>query len=352
MFVVEGDRAEKTMLRKRRNGNCLAVGFTVVSVPLIFIYLGYYIGSLFMPLPPRFSKPGIVKDMSLLNYSWYNTHNLTIAFAGGLGNQMFQYAALYGISKANGFQPLLCGETVVGRVFPRLKVRRIDQAVGPVTKSYGVYLERQSNAFDSRALSLNFMQNIVLDGFFQSWRYFDHVRSDIQNQFRFRSSTVATVNKFLSDSAKLLADSADPVIFVGIHVRRGDLLHSYNVKAGYTVPDGAYFTRAMKYFGKKFDRVVFVVCSDDMPWSTTNIQSPLSHSAVVFSQFSSLSPEFDLALLSHCNHSIITVGSFGWWAAWLVGGETVYFREFPRAGSSLRDSFRMGDYYLPKWIAM
>jgi len=141
MFVVEGDRAEKTMLRKRRNGNCLAVGFTVVSVPLIFIYLGYYIGSLFMPLPPRFSKPGIVKDMSLLNYSWYNTHNLTIAFAGGLGNQMFQYAALYGISKANGFRPLLCGETVVGRVFPRLKVRRIDQAVGPVTKSYGAAVE-------------------------------------------------------------------------------------------------------------------------------------------------------------------------------------------------------------------
>jgi len=44
----------------------------------------------------------------------YNSHNLTIVFAGGLGNQMFQYSALYGISKANGFRPLLCGQTVIG----------------------------------------------------------------------------------------------------------------------------------------------------------------------------------------------------------------------------------------------
>jgi len=233
------------------------------------------------------------------------------------------------------------------------KVRRIDEDFTAVTKSYGVYLERKSNAFDSRALSLNFMRNIILDGYYQSWRYFDHVRSDIRKQFQFRSSTVATVNSFLSDAAKLLPqDSDDPHIFVGIHVRRGDLLDFYNIKAGYTVADASYFSRSLQYFSKKFHRIVFVVCSDDMVWSTSNIQSTLSNAVVVFSKFSSLSPELDLALLSHCNHTIITVGSFGWWAAWLAGGETIYFRDFPRLGSSLRESFRMNDYYLPQWIAM
>jgi len=341
------------MLLRRRRGSYLAVGVTAVGVPLFFIYLGYYIGSLFMPPPPRIPEPGIVKDMSLLNYSWYNTHNLTIAFAGGLGNQMFQYAALYGISKANGFRPQMCGQTVVGRVFRQLKVRRIKQDVTAVTRSYGVYLERKSNAFDSRALSLNFMRNIVLDGFYQSWRYFDHVRSDIRKQFHFRSSTVEAVNNFLADSAKLLtSDSDEPCTYVGVHVRRGDLLDGYNVKAGYTVADASYFSRAMKYFGKKFTRAVFVVCSDDMAWSTSNIKSSLSNTALVYSQFSSLSPEFDLALLAHCNHTIMSVGSFGWWAGWLAAGETIYYREFPLSGSSLRDNFRMGDYYLPQWIAM
>lgn len=346
------------MQRRRRRSGFLAIGVTVIGVPLFFIYLGYYIGSLFMPPPPRIPEPGIVKDMSLLNYSWYNTHNLTITFAGGLGNQMFQFAALYGISKANGFRPQICGQTVVGRVFRQLKVKRIEQDVAAATRSFGAYLERKSNAFDSRALSLNFMRNIVLYGFYQSWRYFDHVRSDIRKQFQFRSSTVAAVNSFLSDSAKLLVkdlsntEDDEPFVYVGIHVRRGDLLDSYNTKKGYAVADASYFPRAMRYFAKKFSRVVFVVCSDDMTWSTENVQTTMSNTVVVFSQFSALSPEFDLALLSHCNHTIMSVGSFGWWAAWLAGGETVYYREFPRPGSSLRDNFRMGDYYLPKWIAM
>ena len=188
---------------------------------------------------------------------------------------------------------------------------------------------------------------------YQSWRYFDHVRSDIRKQFQFRSSTVAAINSFLSDSAKLLPhDSSESYVFVGLHVRRGDLLDSYNANKGYTVADAAYLSRAMNYFGKKYHGVVFVVCSDDLLWSTSNVQSSLPNVAVVFSKFSALSPEFDLALLSHCNHSIITVGSFGWWAAWLAGGETVYFRDFPRLDSSLREDFRMGDYYLPQWIAM
>jgi galactoside 2-L-fucosyltransferase 1/2 len=31
--------------------------------------------------------------------------------------------------------------------------------------------------------------------------------------------------------------------------------------------------------------------------------------------------------LSMCNHTIITVGSFGWWSAWLANGTTVYFKD-------------------------
>jgi len=79
-IIVEGDHSEgKTMHRRRRNDSCLIVTFTVISVPLTFIYVGYYIGSLFMPPPPRISEPGIVKDMSMLNYSWYFSRSLSVA---------------------------------------------------------------------------------------------------------------------------------------------------------------------------------------------------------------------------------------------------------------------------------
>lgn len=346
----------RTLMRNRHRGSCqvgpLAMCFIIVSIPSTFIYIGYYIGTLVMPPPPRLPAAGIVMDSSLLNYSLYNTHNLTITFSGGLGNQMFQYAALYGIGKANGFKPVITGGTLVARTFHLLKARRTYEDAYALTKTYGIYVERKSNAFDSRTFTLNFMKNIALDGFFQSWRYFDHVRSDVRKQFQFRSTIVAAVNDFLKESAVLVPGVLEPT-YVGVHIRRGDFLDAQNVKAGYTVADASFVKRAMRYFEKKFERIVFVVCSDDIEWSTHNVRTAREDdSVVVFSRFASVSPAYDLALLSHCNHSIITVGTFGWWGAWLAGGQTVYLRDYPRLDSTLRDSFRMSDYYLPKWIAM
>nr|XP_026261991.1 ras-interacting protein 1 [Urocitellus parryii] len=36
----------------------------------------------------------------------------------------------------------------------------------------------------------------------------------------------------------------------------------------------------------------------------------------------------DLALLTQCNHTTVTVGTFGFWAAYLAGGDTAYFTNF------------------------
>lgn len=36
------------------------------------------------------------------------------------------------------------------------------------------------------------------------------------------------------------------------------------------------------------------------------------------------SPELDLAVLAACNHSIMTLGTFGFWGSYLAGGEVLY----------------------------
>ena len=174
-----------------QNSLCLFLTLLVISIPLICIWIGYLIGSAFMPPPSRFPAAGIVMDMSRLNYSWYNTHNVSINFIGGLGNQMFQYASLYGVGKANGLKPLIADGALVSKVFRSLRARRTSESSSARTAGYGQYLERKSAAFDSKTFSLNFMRNILLEGYFQSWRYFDHIRSDLRKQFAFRASTVA-----------------------------------------------------------------------------------------------------------------------------------------------------------------
>lgn len=359
--------SDSVLKRKPRKGHwwqlnsgqmvSLMVCLAIINIPIICIYIGYSIGMYFMPPAIHLPSPGIIMDMASMNYTWYNTHNITIKFLGGLGNQMFQYASLYGLGKANGLRPLIDDQSVVAKTFQVLRARRTNEL--DAGRDYGSYLERRSNAFDQRTFSLNFMRNIRLEGFFQSWRYFDHIRSDLRKQFAFRTGVVKLVDEFLHEAGsnfllkhhgEIRTDNKFEVKFVGVHIRRGDFLDGYNVKKGYTVADKVYLDKAMRYYENKYKMVVFVICSDDTAWSQENLDSDKYF--IMYSKFPASNPQFDMCLLSKCNHSIITVGTFGWWGAWLAGGETVYYRDYPQMQSPLRDNFRFNDYYLPQWIAM
>lgn len=62
------------------------------------------------------------------------------------------------------------------------------------------------------------------------------------------------------------------------------------------------------------------------------------------------SPGQDLAILSLCNHTVVSAGTFGWWAAWLANGTTVYFDNWPRNGTKLDGKFDRRDYYPSHWV--
>ena len=56
-----------------------------------------------------------------------------------------------------------------------------------------------------------------------------------------------------------------------------------------------------------------------------------------------------LALLSRCNHSIITLGTYSWWSGWLAGGDVIYYKRYLRPNS--KDYF--GDEYYPyHWMGL
>ncbi|KAK7074847.1 Glycosyl transferase 11 [Halocaridina rubra] len=89
---------------------------------------------------------------------------------------------------------------------------------------------------------------------------------------------------------------------------------------GATLPNILYFKRALKHYRLKFgNATVFIATSDDYEY----LESELSDEKDVFLAKGN-SPTEDMALLSSCNHSIITMGSFSFWAGYLTGGEVVY----------------------------
>ena len=83
-----------------------------------------------------------------------------------------------------------------------------------------------------------------------------------------------------------------------------------------------YFHKAMDEYRNQFvksskDVLMFVVASDDLQWCKDNFKNLTD----VFYVDDGNSPLLDLAIMSKCNHSIVDVGTFGQWGAFLAGGK-------------------------------
>ena len=142
------------------------------------------------------------------------------------------------------------------------------------------------------------------------------------------------------------------IVYVGIHIRRGDLSRYYYLQA----PPKEFFDRAMKYYNDRYpDRVVFIVCSEDMEWSKSNIKNTRP---VIFSEDNSF--EVDFAILTRCNHSVRSLGSFGDWSGYLAQGTVVYYNNSVieenmgtrSDGSTKCDRLDKEESYFPRLIFM
>ena len=114
------------------------------------------------------------------------------------------------------------------------------------------------------------------------------------------------------------------------------------------MPTLSYFHRAMSYFTDCLERVQFIILSDAMWWSRKNLAMP----NVVYADGHGHSAAVDLAIASLCDHGVVTIGSYGWWAAWLTNGVVITNKEVPRPRSVLARRIHREDYYLPEWIAL
>ncbi|OWK15658.1 FUT2 [Cervus elaphus hippelaphus] len=142
-----------------------------------------------------------------------------------------------------------------------------------------------------------------------------------------------------------------PSTYVGVHVRRGDYVHVMpNVWKG-VVADRRYLEQALDWFRARYSAPIFVVSSNGMAWCRENINA--SRGDVVFAgNGNEGSPAKDFALLTQCNHTVMTIGTFGIWAAYLAGGETIYLANYTLPDSPFLKVFKPEAAFLPEWIGI
>ncbi|XP_037372820.1 galactoside 2-alpha-L-fucosyltransferase SEC1-like [Talpa occidentalis] len=269
----------------------------------------------------------------------------TINSRGRLGNQMGQYATLYALAKTNGrpaFIPAQMHRTLAPIFRISLPVLHDATASSIPWRNYHLndWMEEQYRHIQG--------DYVRLTGYPCSWTFYHHLRDEILREFTLHDHVREEAQRFLRG---LRVNGSRPSTFVGVHVRRGDYVQVMPRVWKGVVADPGYLRRALAWFRARYRAAVFVVSSDDMPWCRRNIDRSL-RDVVLAGSGRQGSPARDFALLTQCNHSVITVGTFGIWAAYLTGGHTVYLANYTLPDSPFRWIFRPEAAFLPEWVGI
>ena len=166
---------------------------------------------------------------------------------------------------------------------------------------------------------------------FYSFRWFIHSEEDIRNLYTFRPEVLDRANALLTNANLSRVNAAAVDTLVGIHVRRGDRGHAFKL-----APQ-EYFIKAMHYFRQKYHNVHFIVASEDHKWVRENLGQFRNVSLLPAGS----SAATDMAVMTLCDHVIMTLGSYGFWSAFLAQGEVIYYNG--------HDHY---EYFPKHWIAM
>ncbi|CAF1011971.1 unnamed protein product [Didymodactylos carnosus] len=179
---------------------------------------------------------------------------------------------------------------------------------------------------------------LELKGFWQSYKYFDNYIDEIRGQFTFKPEIK---QKIASSNLRPYQTNSSNVTLIGIHIRRGDFLSVRRVSSN------DYILESMIYFNKKYlNQTMFIIGSDDKPYC----QKHFGNISNVFITPQTFSAGEDLAILSSCKHVVITAGTFGWWAGFLVQAKVIHDVKSHQDPTAIDNNCKT-DQYFPNWFS-
>jgi hypothetical protein len=247
---------------------------------------------------------------------------------GGIGNQMFQYAAgralalrlglglaldtsHYAKQVEHGYAlsafALPPAPEGAARMLPpawakRRQLRALWRSFGPAPR---VFRER---GFGYCPQFAQISGPVTLQGYWQSERYFADVTATIRADFRITPAPSPANARALAEIAATAA--------VSLHIRRGDYVRNPKFNAVHGTCTMEYYARAADLLAARMqaDPVIFAF-SDDPDWVGENLRLPFR--VHVMGQNDASRNYEDLRLMAACRHHIIANSSFSWWGAWL-----------------------------------
>jgi hypothetical protein len=147
----------------------------------------------------------------------------------------------------------------------------------------------------------------MLDGYWQSERYFADVSDRLRSEFTFKASAAGRNAEIAGEIAAVNA--------VSLHVRRGDYATNPAMTAMHGICPIDYYDRAVEFVIERVADPVFFLFSDDPDWVREHLK--IDWAVVVVEHNDSDTGHEDLRLMGLCRHHVIANSTFSWWGAWL-----------------------------------
>lgn len=248
---------------------------------------------------------------------------------GGLGNQMFQYAAGRALALRTGARLALdlswfgtdpdrqyaLGPFAIEADILERALKRNDKTdlLSRVARRLGLaYVGERTSSF--REASFRYDPRIehvsapvILDGYFQSEKYFAQYRQQISRDFTVQTAPSPAASEMLE---RIAATNA-----ICLHIRRGDYVSNAQANAYHGTCSLDYYRAGLAFVSEGLDQPHCFVFSDDPNWVKENFQVDLPTTLVDIHRADQAHE--DLRLMAACQRYVIANSSLSWWGAWL-----------------------------------
>lgn len=272
---------------------------------------------------------------------------IIVKLAGGLGNQMFQFAAGRALALKHGTELVLDTSSLLDRTHRKeftfrdyeldqfsvhaqflpegsyseirgVDVSRMNRIAYGLNRffhhEYPIYHQEYRRTFDERYFQLP--DHVYLEGYWQSEDYFRPFSDALRKSFTF-------IHK-LDRIGMELSERMQGCPSVCLNVRRGTYITNPSENRFHGVCSIEYYHKAVEKLAERFPGITIFIFSDDPGWCKEHLPFPFE-TVIVDDVYSRKRNGVYLDLMSRCKHFIISNSTFGWWGAWLSShiGKTV-----------------------------
>ena len=241
---------------------------------------------------------------------------------GRLGNQLFQYAFMFSLSKQNNYEMCLPSTNI--NYYQNYNYYKSNSFFDCFESNVSLCQKNiTQNKFKEKSFHYdinfpNYIDNCDYSGYYQSYKYFKQYKKELIESLKFKQKNIT---KSELDYSKI----------VSIHIRRGDYVNNKTHET--------FSFEFLNTSKKHFDNKKYLVFSDDIEWcKKMNIGDYYAENN---------NDCLDLYQMTLCKSSIIANSSFSWWGAYLSEKEKVIAPK-----KWFNNNSNVDDLYCDGWIKL